>query len=132
MPDKNFMSAHPNPPTTTQATAAPKRGDTKLTSIYASAGAAGFFGSHKDDLTVRFHATQAFLTTVVLLALHAVLGALGGPLLLLQTLTDLAGFGFSVYQVYRAYEGRPIEVPFIGAIARDHAEPGGGPGPTLQ
>jgi uncharacterized membrane protein len=98
-------------------------GDTRAALIYFTGGITGLLGSHKHDPEVRYQSFHALFTALAFLALHAVLGMLGGTFLVLQALTDLAAGIFGLLQTYRAYQGIPIAIPVISAMARKHAEP---------
>ena len=98
-------------------------GNRQLALNYLTGGLFGLLGSQKSDADVRFHGYHALFTSLCFLAGHAIFGILGGSFLLLQSLTDLAGGGFSLFQVFRAYQNRPIAVPIISAIARKQAQP---------
>jgi uncharacterized membrane protein len=133
MSEENITATHSPATPNSHLSPAPQSGDTRLAVTYLSCGLTALLGPHKDEPTRRFHGFQALFTVAAMLVLHAVLGILGGQfLLLLQPLTDLGSIGFGLFQVYRAYQGRPILVPFISLIARKQAAPDTGPSSSPQ
>jgi uncharacterized membrane protein len=77
--------------------------------------------------TVRFHAFQSIFLSVAWIALRIALGmvlSLSGmwlSLFFLYSLFALAGFILWLYLLIMAYQGKNIELPVIGPIARQQA-----------
>jgi uncharacterized membrane protein len=109
-----------------------QNGNTARAVIYLTAGIAGLLGPRKNDPATRFDCFQALFSAALILSVHAVLGLLGGHLLMLQELVDGGGVMFTAFQIYRAYENHPVDVPSISSLARKQAEPGNGAGSTVQ
>ncbi len=75
----------------------------------------------KDNKTVRFHAIQGLLFGIFYMLLVAVLGT---TLILipLVPLVNLAAFGIWLFMMWKAYNNKAYELPFIGNIARDQVK----------
>ncbi len=112
----------PSPGTAPPPLAPPESGNTTLLLTYASAGLTALLGPGKNTPGIRFHGFHALFTVIAMFATHTMLGMLGGNFQSLQSLFDLAAGGFTVFQLYRAYNGQPFEIPVLGAMARKQAE----------
>lgn len=95
----------------------------------------------KDRPFVRFHALQSIAATVVFLAVYAVLSILtlifsAIPILgwlvgfLLTLAVSLLALALWLYLMFKAFQGREWEVPWIGEQVRKYMVPGGPPGQT--
>lgn len=77
--------------------------------------------------TVRFHAFQSIFLSVAWIALRIVLSIILGmtglflSLFFLYSLLALAGLILWIYMIIQAYQGKMVELPVIGPIARQQA-----------
>ena len=72
------------------------------------------------DPSVRFHAMQSIVVSVVFIALQWILG-LTIILLILVPLVGIVGFILWLLLIYKAWQGTEWEVPVLGKIARNLA-----------
>ncbi len=72
------------------------------------------------DSSVRFHAMQSIVVSVVFIALQWILG-LTIVLLILVPLVGIVGFILWLLLIYKAWQGQEWEVPVLGKIARNLA-----------
>jgi len=92
-----------------------------------------FLVSEKDDKTVRFHALQSILWSLLLVALHvaaAIIGVVIGwiPLLgglvtgLISTILFLITFGSWAFLMFMAYSNKEFKIPVLGDVAKNQVE----------
>ncbi len=87
---------------------------------------------YNKNRVIRFHAFQSIFLNVALIAVYIVLGILSSVLLavsfslfaligILHLLINLAFLGLWIYMMISAYQGKQVELPVIGALARKQA-----------
>jgi uncharacterized membrane protein len=81
---------------------------------------------YNQNKTIRFHAFQSIFMHVAVIVIYFVLGIVVSAVLgvmgaLLFPLLGLASFGLWIYMVVMAYQGKTVELPVIGPIARQQA-----------
>jgi uncharacterized membrane protein len=81
---------------------------------------------YNQNKTIRFHAFQSIFMHVAVIAIYIVLGIavsafLGFVGALLFPLLGIAIFVLWIYMIISAYQGKSVELPVIGSIARQQA-----------
>ena len=81
---------------------------------------------YNQNKTIRFHAFQSIFMHVSVIVIYFALGILVSSVLgflgaLLFPVLGLACLGLWIYMIVMAYQGKTIELPVIGAIARQQA-----------
>jgi uncharacterized membrane protein len=81
---------------------------------------------YNQNRNVRFHAFQSIFFHVAVIVVYFVLGVLVSAVLgflgtLLFPLLGLACFGLWIYLIVMAYQGKTVELPVIGPLARQQA-----------
>jgi len=91
-----------------------------------------FFVSEKEDKTVRFHAFQAILVSVIMVVVNVALSIFGvilrfipfiGGVLsgLMFAVIGLVWFALWIFMMVSAYQGKKVKLPIIGDIAEKQA-----------
>jgi uncharacterized membrane protein len=84
---------------------------------------------YNQNRTVRFHAFQSIFMHVAIIVFYIVFGMVLGFLasfvsffaIFLWPLIGLAAFGLWIYMIIAAYQGKQVELPLIGPLARQQA-----------
>lgn len=84
---------------------------------------------YSKNRAIRFHAFQSIFLNVLVIAVDIVLGIIvpfsfysWGIYGMVWTLFRLACFALWVFVIYSAYQGRAVEIPVIGPLARKQAQ----------